>query len=157
MCFAYFSDVQAGLWICSQRLLWLAACWGWAGALRMVTPGITILQAIFTLAFARAAPAAFTVNHINPDKGSLAGGQLVTIKGTDLTPESPDPLIPATVVTIGGVPCDIVKVLSTSSKLVCKTRPFGACRQHRMHGCDTLSPAVQTDFPSLCLSPLICV
>ena len=61
------------------------------------------------------------VDLISPTSGSLAGGQLVSIKGTNLLPESPDPLIPAAVVTIGGVPCVVQRVMSSSEKLVCKT------------------------------------
>ena len=63
------------------------------------------------------------VDYISPVSGSLAGGQLVSIHGINLLPESPDPLVPASVVKIGGVTCDVKRVLSSSVKLVCKTRP----------------------------------
>ena len=69
------------------------------------------------------------VDLISPNSGSLAGGQLLSIYGTNLLPESPDPLTPAAVVTVGGIQCDLLRVMSSSVKLVCKTRPHAALRQ----------------------------
>ena len=67
---------------------------------------------------------AFVVDYVKPNSGSLAGGQLVSVHGRGLLPQSSDLLVPATVITIGGVPCDIQRVMSTDRRVVCETRPY---------------------------------
>ena len=65
------------------------------------------------------------VDRVFPKSGSLAGGTLVSIYGKNLLPEHPtSPLTPSAVVTIGGTPCDLQRVMSSSTKLVCKTRAY---------------------------------
>ena len=66
------------------------------------------------------------VDYIRPNSGSVAGGQLVSIHGVHLQLESSDPLVPATTVTIGGVACDVQRVLSTAKRVVCRTRPYAS-------------------------------
>ena len=62
--------------------------------------------------------------HRPQSTGSLAGGSLLFIYGTNLQPDAPDPMVPSSVVTIGGTPCDVQRVLSSGVRLVCKTRPY---------------------------------
>lgn len=66
------------------------------------------------------------VDRVTPNTGSLAGGTLLFLHGTNLLPEAPDPLVPAAQVTVGGVACDIQRVMSSSAKLVCRTGPSAA-------------------------------
>ena len=79
----------------------------------------------------------FHVDRVTPDVGSLAGGQLLTVHGSGLMPEPTNPVLPATVVTIGGVPCDIQRTLSTGARLVCKTRPFPGAGLAKLNGVAT--------------------
>lgn len=45
--------------------------------------------------------------------------------GSNLEPPQPyDPAAPGISVLIGGAPCDFVPVLSTPTKIVCRTRPY---------------------------------
>ena len=74
------------------------------------------------------------VSHVAPSKGSVAGGQLISILGHELLPEADDPLVPATVVRIGGIICDIQKVMSTSRRLVCKTRAYPGVALAKLDG-----------------------
>lgn len=83
------------------------------------------------MAFALAPPVSMassstglTVDFVTPNSGSLAGGQLVAVHGSGLQVDSADPLTPATVVTIGGQPCDIERVMSSGTRVVCRTRPY---------------------------------
>ena len=64
------------------------------------------------------------VDRIQPTTGSLAGGTLLYVMGTNLLPESPNPTVAAATVTIGGTECDIERSLSTSVRLACRTRPY---------------------------------
>ena len=80
------------------------------------------------------------VDHISPTSGSLSGGTLVSLSGTFLLPEAPDPLTPAAVVMIGATPCDIQRVMSSSVKLVCKTRAFVGANTSKLDGVLTSKP-----------------
>ena len=67
------------------------------------------------------------VDRISPTTGSIAGGQLITVHGANLWPdtkEQADPHSPPITVTIAGQPCAVQPVLSISTKLVCKTPPY---------------------------------
>ena len=64
------------------------------------------------------------VDYIRPNSGSLAGGQLVAVHGANLQADWLDAHTPATIVTIGGVPCDVERVLSSAKRVVCRTRPY---------------------------------
>ena len=74
------------------------------------------------------------VDRISPTTGSLVGGQLVFIYGTNLQPEAPDPLVPASVVTIGGTACDVQRVLSSGTRLACRTREYSGFPAADMEG-----------------------
>ena len=74
------------------------------------------------------------VDRISPTAGGLAGGQLLFIYGTNLQPEAPDPLVPASVVTIGGTACDVQRVLSSGTRLVCRTREYSGFPVADMEG-----------------------
>ena len=80
------------------------------------------------------------VDRISPATGSLAGGQLIFIYGTNLQPEAPDPLVPAAAITIGGTPCDVQRVLSSGTRLVCKTRAYSGFPVDELNGVVAGSP-----------------
>ena len=102
----------------------------------------TILLALIvtTAATCNSATSGPCVDRVQPNSGSLAGGQFFYIHGSNLLPPSPDPLVPAAVVTIGGTPCDIERVLSSSVRLVCRTRAYTGAPVGQLDGVASSAP-----------------
>ena len=80
------------------------------------------------------------VDRVSPNTGSIAGGQFLFLHGTNLLPTSPDPLVPAAVVSIGGTPCDVQRVISSSVRLVCRTRAYTGAAIGQLDGVASAAP-----------------
>ena len=76
------------------------------------------------------------IDSVSPNRGGLAGGTLITIRGKNLQPQmansddsvDDNPLVKKVEVLLGGsilgrgIVCDVVHYLSSSTKIVCETR-----------------------------------
>ena len=81
-------------------------------------------------------PPAPIIDSVSPNRGGLAGGTLITIRGKNLQPQmansddsvDDNPLVKKVEVLLGGsilgrgIVCDVVHYLSSSTKIVCETR-----------------------------------